>query len=146
MTEDTTNTRLGWLMDELVDRVRGARHAILLSADGLLMASSAGLTRADAEHLAAVGSAYRSLSHGTGRHFGLGNVRQTVVELDHAFLLVSEAGEHACLALLADEQADLGLIAYEMNRVVQQARPHLASPPRASALNGAVGPGVARAS
>ncbi|SDI96241.1 Predicted regulator of Ras-like GTPase activity, Roadblock/LC7/MglB family [Actinokineospora alba] len=144
MTESTPPSRLGWLMDELVDRVAGARHAILLSADGLLMANSADLARADAEHLAAVGSAYRSLSHGTGRHFGLGAVRQTVVELDRAYLLVTEAGERACLALITHEDADLGLVGYEMNRVVHQARPHLASQPRS--VNGAAADAVPWAS
>ncbi|RZS45054.1 putative regulator of Ras-like GTPase activity (Roadblock/LC7/MglB family) [Herbihabitans rhizosphaerae] len=136
MSEDT-KSRLGWLMDDLVERVAAVRHAILLSADGLLMARSAGLDRGDAEHLAAVSSAYRSLSQGTGRHFGLGGVRQTVVELDIAYLLVTEAGERACLALLTEENADLGLVAYEMNRVVQQARTHLSTSAR-TPVNGVV--------
>lgn len=90
MTDNTA--ALGWLMNDLVERVVGVRHAILLSVDGLLMARSEGLPRADAEHLSAVGSAFRSLSHGAGRRFGLGGVRQTVVELETAYLLVAEAG------------------------------------------------------
>jgi len=135
MTDNTAGSRLGWLMNDLVERVVGVRHAILLSVDGLLMARSEGLPRADAEHLSAVGSAFRSLSHGAGRRFGLGGVRQTVVELETAYLLVAEAGPHACLALLVDEAADLGLIGYEMNRVVHQAGQHLTSPPRAAATS-----------
>lgn len=142
MTETSTkSSRLGWLMDDLIDRIAGASHAILLSADGLLLARTADIGQADAEHLAAVGSAYRSLSHGTGRHFGLGLVHQTVVEFAQAYLVVTEAGDGACLAVLTQEDADLGLVAYEVNRVVNQVRPHLASPPRA-----VPGPGVARAS
>ncbi|MCP2338941.1 roadblock/LC7 domain-containing protein [Actinomadura rupiterrae] len=130
MTETAKGAGLDWLMNDLVRRTAGARHAVLLSSDGLLMAGSAGLTRADAEHLSALGSAYRSLSLGAGRHFGLGGVRQTVVELEHAYVLISEAGARACLALIADEDADLGLVAYEMNSVVRQAGPHLSSRPR----------------
>ncbi|GAA4426830.1 roadblock/LC7 domain-containing protein [Actinokineospora soli] len=140
MTEtSTTRSRLDWLVDDLVDRIAGASHAVLLSADGLLLARTAGIAQADAEHLAAVGSAYRSLSHGAGRHFGLGVVHQTVVEFGQAYLVVTEAGDGACLAVLTRDDADLGLVGYEVNRVVAQVRPHLASPPRAV-------PGVARAS
>src|SRR5881398_1671733 len=131
MKQDITETRLDWLMADLAERTIGVRHAVLLSADGLLMARSSSLPQADAEHLAAAASAYRSLSRGTGRHFGLGGARQTMVELDHAYLLVTQ------------EDADLGLVAYEMNRVVQQAGPHLASQPRkfaGIAPNGAVLP------
>jgi predicted regulator of Ras-like GTPase activity (Roadblock/LC7/MglB family) len=146
MTHDSKNSRLDWLMDDLVDRVRGVDHAVLLSTDGLLMARSNGLPQADAEHLSAVGSAYRSLSHGTGRHFGLGGVRQTVVELEHAYLLVTEAGPQACLVVLTDENTDLGPVAYEMNRVVAQAQTHLAAQPRSAGAPRPGDPAVVRAS
>lgn len=122
--------RLDWLISDLVDRTTGARHAVLLSTDGLLMARSRDLKQSDAEHLAAVGSAYRSLSHGTGLHFGGGGVRQTVVEMEHAYLLVIQAGQAACLALLTAEDADLGLIAYELHRTVKRVGSHLAAQPR----------------
>jgi len=130
------NPNLDWLMSDLVERSSGVRHAVLLSADGLLMACSQDLHPEEAEHLSAVGSAYRSLSTGTGRHFGLGEVRQTMVELEHAYLLVTEAGPQASLALIVNEDADFGLVAYETNRIVQQAGTHLTSRLRASAGTG----------
>lgn len=121
---------LGWLVDDLVRRVAGVQRAVLLSADGLLMARSSGLTQTDAEHLAAVGSAYRSLSRGTAAHFEAGEVRQTVVEMDTAFLLVAAAGTEASLAVFAAADADLGLVAYEMNRMVARVGSHLSARPR----------------
>lgn len=130
MTENSSETRLDWLVDELVDRTAGARHAILLSTDGLLLAHSRSLAQGDGEHLAAVGSAYRSLSNGTGKHFGGGPVRQTVVEMEQAYLLVTEAGQGACLALLTSADADLGLVAYAMNSVVGRVGAHLGVAPR----------------
>jgi predicted regulator of Ras-like GTPase activity (Roadblock/LC7/MglB family) len=119
--------RLDWLMGDLADRVAGVEHAVLLTADGLLMAHSTGISTADAEHLSAVGSAFRSLSQGTGRHFGFGTARQTVVELDQAYVLISAAGPSACLALVVAESGDLGLVAYELNHVVAQVGQHLAA-------------------
>ncbi|MFD3702183.1 roadblock/LC7 domain-containing protein [Nocardia sp. NPDC058658] len=133
---NATNAGLDWLIDDLVNRVASVRSAVLLATDGLLIAGSTGLARADAEHLSAIGSAYRSLATGVGNHFDLGPARQTVVELGRAYLLVTEAGPRASLVLIADEDADLGLVAYEMNHVVLQAGPHLSVEARTAPVGG----------
>ncbi|HEY4017951.1 MAG TPA: roadblock/LC7 domain-containing protein, partial [Pseudonocardiaceae bacterium] len=91
---------LNWLLDDLVERVVGAQHAVVLSADGLLIGKSAALSKDDSDQLSAMASAFQSLARGTGRHFGGGNVRQTIVEMEHAYLFVTAAGRGACLAVL----------------------------------------------
>lgn len=123
---------LDWLLDDLVGLVVGADHAIVLSSDGLLLGSSRTLGPEDAEHLAALASAFQSLARGTGRHFGGGEVRQTVVEMEHSYLFVTAAGDGACLAVLAGEEADVGLVAYEMNLRVKQVGQFLTAAPRGS--------------
>jgi predicted regulator of Ras-like GTPase activity (Roadblock/LC7/MglB family) len=122
---------LNWLLDDLVRRLAGAEKAIALSADGLLLGRSATVDRESAEHLAAMASAFQSLSRGVGRQFSKGLVLQTVVELEYGYLVVTEGGEGACLALLASVNADLGMVAYEMNVIVQQVRSSLSASPRA---------------
>src|SRR5258705_12744788 len=82
---------LDWLLDDLVVRVPDVDKAVILSRDGLAIAASSGLTREDAEHLAAVASGFQSLARGAGRHLGGGYVRQTIVEMDTAFLFVTSA-------------------------------------------------------
>jgi len=121
---------LNWLLDELVDRVGSIRKALVLSSDGLATGTSRGLTREDGEHLAAVASGFHSLAKGVGRHFEAGKVRQTVVELDDAFLFVTAAGDGSCLAVLAGADADIGQIAYEMTLLVKRVGVHLAAAPR----------------
>ncbi|HLU95359.1 MAG TPA: roadblock/LC7 domain-containing protein [Thermobifida alba] len=121
---------LNWLLDDMVDRVVGVDHAIVLSSDGLLIGRSRDLTDEDGEHLSAVASAFQSLARGTSRQFKGGRVLQTVVEMEHAYLFVTAAGEGACLAVLADEQADVGMIAYEMNTRIKQVGQFLTSAPR----------------
>jgi len=121
---------LAWLLDDLVKRVNEAQHAIVLSADGLLMAQSQGISRDDAEHLSAVAAGIQSLAKGAGARFGGGPVRQSIIEMQSAFLLVTVAGKGACLAVLADEEADVGLIAYEMAMLVASMGHHLTSPAR----------------
>lgn len=121
---------LDWLLDDLVRRLVGAERAVVLSADGLLLGRSGGLLREDAEHLAAIASAFRSLARSVGTTFNKGQVQQTVVELDEGYLVVTEAGAGACLALLAAVSADLGMVAYEMNVVVGKVGANLTASPR----------------
>lgn len=124
---------LDWLLDDLLHRLPSAQRAIVLSADGLLIGRSSTLERADAEHLSAVASGLQSLARGAGRHFGGGGVRQTLVEMEHSFLVVTAAGSGACLAVLAEADADLGVLAYEMNLLVKRVGTYLSTQPRQSA-------------
>jgi predicted regulator of Ras-like GTPase activity (Roadblock/LC7/MglB family) len=130
-TKQTAN--LTWLLDDLVERVPPARQAVVLSADGLMMGASAGLSREDAEHLSAMAAGFQSLAKGASRHFRAGPVRQTVVEMESAFLFVTAAGQGACLAVLAAHDADLGLIAYEMAMLVTRVGQTMNAPARPDA-------------
>ncbi|HEX6681739.1 MAG TPA: roadblock/LC7 domain-containing protein [Candidatus Limnocylindrales bacterium] len=120
----TAAAELAWLVDDLVVRIPQAQQAILLSADGLLMASSTG-HREDAEHMSAVAASLFGLARGAGRRFGKGKVRQAILEMETGFLFVIAAGNGACLSVLADEDADAGLMAYEMAMLVVRAGQHL---------------------
>ncbi|WP_353941046.1 roadblock/LC7 domain-containing protein [Streptomyces sp. HUAS MG91] len=119
------NTGLGWLLDDLTGRVEHVRHALVLSNDGLVTGASSDLGREDAEHLAAVSSGLHSLAKGSGRHFGAGGVRQTMIEFDDAVLFVTAAGDGSCLCVLSDAEADIGQVAYEMTLLVNRVGEHL---------------------
>jgi len=109
---------LNWLVSNFARSVPGAAHAIVLSADGLLMAVSERLDRARADQLAAVASGLASLTQGAARIFGGGTVTQTVVEMEQGFLLVMAVSDGSCLAVLAAPSCDIGLIGYEMALLV----------------------------
>ncbi|MBB4930711.1 putative regulator of Ras-like GTPase activity (Roadblock/LC7/MglB family) [Lipingzhangella halophila] len=126
----TAPSELSWLLDDLLTRAKGTRHAVVLSTDGLLMASSSHLERSTAEHLSAIASGLHSLAAGAGKQFAAGNVRQSIIEMDDAFLFVAAAGEGACMALLSDTDSDVGLVAYEMNKVIERVGQYLSAPPR----------------
>jgi uncharacterized protein len=123
---------LNWLLDSLVNQVAQVHQAVVLSSDGLLVGASTGLTRENAEHLSAVAASFQSLARSAGRQFGGGAVRQTIVEMDHAFLFVTAAGSGACLAVLAGSEADVGLIAYEMAMLVKRVGQHMSTLPRSA--------------
>ncbi|ACY99340.1 MULTISPECIES: roadblock/LC7 domain-containing protein [Thermomonospora] len=133
MPQTGSSTDLAWLLDDLVKRVADARHAVVLSADGLLMAADSAFSKDDAEHLSAVAAGIQSLARGAGERFGGGSVRQTIVEMNSGFLLVSVAGQGACLAVLTTEDADVGLVAYEMAMLVTSVGRHLSTPARSAA-------------
>ncbi|GAA3217739.1 roadblock/LC7 domain-containing protein [Actinocorallia longicatena] len=125
---------LNWLLDSLVNQIAQVRHAIVLSADGLVIGSSRGLAREDAEHLAALSSGFQSLARTTADHFRGGAVRQSIVEMDDRFLFVTAAGSGACLSVLTDADADVGVIAYEMAMLVTRVGRHLSARPREQAV------------
>ncbi|MFF3148526.1 roadblock/LC7 domain-containing protein, partial [Streptomyces sp. NPDC057927] len=78
-----------------------------------------------AEHLAAVSSGLHSLAKGSGRYFGTGQVRQTMIEFDDAVLFVTAAGAGSCLCVLSAAEADIGQVAYEMTLLVNRVGEHL---------------------
>ncbi|MFC5184847.1 roadblock/LC7 domain-containing protein [Actinomadura harenae] len=130
---------LNWLLDNLVQRVPQVQNAVVLSSDGLRMAASSGLAREDSEHMSAVAASFQSLARGAGETFGGGAVRQTIVEMENSFLIISAAGHGACLAVLADAGADLGVIAYEMAMLVTRVGQHLSADPRSAVTAGQQG-------
>ncbi|NUT34559.1 MAG: roadblock/LC7 domain-containing protein [Hamadaea sp.] len=121
---------LDWLIDDFVSRVPAAQQAVVLSVDGLLMGASRGLQQADAEHMSAVAAGFASLSRSAGRHFQAGPVRQTIIEMESAFLLVTAAGQGSCLAVLASADSDIGMVAYEMQMLIERIGHNLATAPR----------------
>lgn len=129
-TKTSRLSDLDWLLSGLVQRVPHTRSAVLLTADGLVTCVH-GLDSDSADHLAALASGLYSLGRSAGSRFGDGaEVRQVVVELDTALVFVSAAGVGTCLAVLADREADAGVLGYEMAMLVKSVRPYLAAPPR----------------
>jgi predicted regulator of Ras-like GTPase activity (Roadblock/LC7/MglB family) len=140
MDDDAAADRSGqidWLLDDLVRRVSHVSKAVILSKDGIALGASQSLDRDDAEHLAAMAAGFQSLARGAARHFGSGaGVRQTIIEMESGYLLVSAAGGGTCLAVLAEQGADLGLVAYEMAILVRRTGEHITVSTRAGAPNG----------
>jgi predicted regulator of Ras-like GTPase activity (Roadblock/LC7/MglB family) len=128
--------QLDWLLDDLIRRVGPISKSVILSQDGIALGASGTLERDDAEHLAALAAGFQSLARGAGQHFGGGAVRQTIIEMESGFLLVTAAGSGTCLAVIADQGADLGLVAYEMAVLVRRSGDHIRVNTRASALSG----------
>ena len=84
----TQRDSLDWLVSKFAREVSGVSHAVLVSADGLLMAASEHMPTERADQLAAVASGLASLSTGASQLFDGGYVLQSVVEMENGYLLL----------------------------------------------------------
>jgi len=128
----TTNAKLEWLLENLLTNTRGAAHALVLSRDGLKLCHTTRLNIDKADQLAAIAAGVQALSQGASVEFGdgTGGVRQSMTEFHGGILFIVEAGAGAHLAVLADPDADVGLIGHNMNELVEQIGEFLTAPPR----------------
>jgi predicted regulator of Ras-like GTPase activity (Roadblock/LC7/MglB family) len=113
--------QLDWLLVDFVRGTAGARHAVVVSADGLRLAASQGVD--------AVTSGLLSLAQGIARSFGAGPVRQTIVEMAGGYLFVTSIGEGSMLAVFAERTCDMGMVGYEMTMLAARVG-HLLTPGR----------------
>jgi predicted regulator of Ras-like GTPase activity (Roadblock/LC7/MglB family) len=130
MTQPHNSARLAWLLDNLVGQVEHIRHALVLSGDGLVVASSGSLSRDEAERLSALAAGLQSLARQAGQQVHGGETRQTIIEMDSMFLFLTAAGEGTSIAVTATGDANVGLVAYEMAMLVRRMSKYLAARPR----------------
>jgi predicted regulator of Ras-like GTPase activity (Roadblock/LC7/MglB family) len=127
------NDRLAWMLDDVL-QIPEARHALLLSADGLVRAHSAGIGRDEADRQAAGLAGLQSTSRGTAEFVGNAGApwRQTLIEFDDGFVFLIAAGEGAYLAVSASAQVDVEAVTFRMHKLVGRLGQELTSPARHS--------------
>lgn len=129
---NTTEPKLEWLLENLLENTPGARHALVLSRDGLKLSHTAALGVDKADQLAAIAAGVQALAHGASVEFGdgSGGVRNSMTEFHGGILFIIDAGVGAHLAVVAAEDSDVGLIGHRMDELVEQIGTFLTSPPR----------------
>jgi predicted regulator of Ras-like GTPase activity (Roadblock/LC7/MglB family) len=120
-TLSTDARSLNWLVANFVDRVAAVTEAVVVSSDGLLIAMSDSLDRAVGDRLAAVAAGLISIARGAGRPMAAGPVRQIIIEMEQALLIVMCISDGSALAVTATRPCDIGLVAYEMAVLVEKA-------------------------
>src|SRR5919198_3989585 len=120
MTSQAQPSQFGWLVNDFAARVPGVAHAVVVSADGLLLTASARLPLDRADQLAAVASGCVSLTQGAARCFEAGGVKETIVEMERGIMLLMAISDGSSLAVLAAPVCDIGQVAYEMTMLVDR--------------------------
>jgi uncharacterized protein len=109
-----------WLIASFVRSTDGVRDAVAVSSDGLLVAMSGGLDRGCADRLAALVSGLVGLARSASREYDFDGLKLIMIEMGRGFLLVSAIATGGCVAVLAEDHGDIGLIGYEIARLVDR--------------------------
>jgi predicted regulator of Ras-like GTPase activity (Roadblock/LC7/MglB family) len=128
---DPVHNKLGWMLDDVM-KMPETLYAILLSADGLLMAHSQRISRADADRNAAAMSGLQALARSAAEFCGEtpDGWRQTVNEFSGGFVFLVAAGPGAYLAVSATDKVDMEGVSSRLHELVQRLGQELTSPPR----------------
>jgi predicted regulator of Ras-like GTPase activity (Roadblock/LC7/MglB family) len=110
-----------WLIANFVRETDGVRDAVAVSSDGLLIAMSRGLDRAEGDQLSAIVSTLTSLGRSTARRYDYDGLKLVMIEMNRGFLLVSTIADGSCVGVLADRGCDIGLIGYEIAVLAERA-------------------------
>jgi predicted regulator of Ras-like GTPase activity (Roadblock/LC7/MglB family) len=110
-----------WLLGTFATNTAGVLQAVAVSADGLLMATSAPKDTVNADRLAAIVSGMTSLAGGAAQWYGLGGLNKVIVDMSSGYLLMSSISSGSVLGVIADRTANLGTIAYEMTLFANRA-------------------------
>ncbi|GAA3392548.1 roadblock/LC7 domain-containing protein [Cryptosporangium minutisporangium] len=112
--------QFNWLLGNFVHQTDGVRDAVAVSSDGLLIAGSDGLGRADADQLAAIVSSLASIARSASRRYDFDGLKLIMIEMRRGFLLVSVMAGGSCLGVVADGESDLGLVGYEISLLAER--------------------------
>jgi uncharacterized protein len=106
--------QFNWLLRQFAMNTPEVIDAIAVSSDGLLIARSETVGRADADRLAAITSAVISLAQGASQVYDFGSPNKIIIDLDRGYFLVSAISAGAIMGVVASRDANLGNLAYEM--------------------------------
>jgi predicted regulator of Ras-like GTPase activity (Roadblock/LC7/MglB family) len=128
---NVNSNKLGWMLDDAL-KMPGTRHAILLSADGLLLANSAHINRDNADRYAAGMAGLQSLARNAAEFCGDPDTRwlQTISEFDDGYVFLVAAGPGAYLAMSTSNKVDMEAVSFRLQELVQRLGKELTSPPR----------------
>ena len=110
---------LNWLVTNFTTRVPDVAHAVVVSADGVLLARSEEIPPAFAEQLALITCGLASLMQGAARIFEAGPPTRALVEMDGGLMLVKMISDGSSLAVLAALECDTDQVSYEMTLLVE---------------------------
>ena len=116
---------LNWLVASFAEETPGVKDAAVVSSDGLLIAASDGLGRAEADRLAAVAAGLISIARGASGPIDAGRVNEVIIEYDWSLLFVMRISDGSALTVIASRPCDVGQIGFEMAVLVEKTEPAL---------------------
>ena len=113
---------LNWLVNGFAGRVPEVQHAMVASSDGMPVAiSRRHITGELADQLAAVTSGLLGVAAVVATLADADEVRQAVIEMGRGYFIAMTVRDGSVFSVLTGGQADLGVVGFEMARLVKQA-------------------------
>jgi uncharacterized protein len=105
--------RLATALNDLMDESQEIQAAALVSLDGFTMASALPEGMHE-DRVGAMSAAILGLGERAAAELGRGQLSQVFIEGDDGYVMLIAAGDRAVLTCLADVEAKLGLVLYDM--------------------------------
>lgn len=122
LREATREERLATALNDLMDESQDVQAAALVSLDGFTMASALPEGMHE-DRVGAMSAAILGLGERAATELGRGQLSQVFIEGDDGYVMLIAAGDRAVLTCLADIEAKLGLVLYDMrdaaNRIAE---------------------------
>jgi uncharacterized protein len=112
-------SNFNWLIANFLQKTPGVEQGVIVSSDGILMAT-AKFDLLTAERVAAIVTGMRSLADGASGLLKKGLLQRVIIEMGTAFLLVAAISDGSAFGVVCDKRSDLGLISYEMTLLVDR--------------------------
>jgi uncharacterized protein len=111
--------RLANALDELMENNQEIAAAALVSLDGFTMAAALPDSMQD-DRVGAMSAAILGLGERAAAELGRGALTQVFIEGEGGYVMLIAAGDKAVLTCIADTQAKLGLVLYDMREAAQK--------------------------
>lgn len=110
---ESRGQQLANVLDDLIGEDSSIHAAALVSLDGLTMASALppGM---EADRVGAMSAAILGLGERAAAELGRGQLAEVIIESAGGYVVLLAAGSYAVLTAIADREAKLGLVQYEM--------------------------------
>lgn len=109
----TREERLAMALNDLMDDSLDIQAAALVSLDGFTMASALPDNMHE-DRVGAMSAAILGLGERAAAELGKGQLSQVFIEGEDGYVMLIAAGDRAVLTCLADREAKLGLVLYDM--------------------------------
>ena len=117
--QPTREERLATALNDLMDESQEVQAAALVSLDGFTMASALPEGMHE-DRVGAMSAAILGLGERAATELGRGQLSQVFIEGDDGYVMLIAAGDRAVLTCLADIEAKLGLVLYDMRNAADR--------------------------
>jgi uncharacterized protein len=126
----TDPSSLTWLVERFVSEVPGITHAVVVSLDGLQLATAGAVDRDLADQLSALTAGLLSIAGQCGFRLQLGEAENVTIRFPHGHLAFMRIGRFAGLCVAARPGTDMRTLAFQMTRFVASVGHALTPQPR----------------